>query len=155
MTREEILDRIKKEFGNKITNFFEKSLKRIYIDVVKENIPGIIKFIFKDLSARFNIASGVDTPEGIEILYHFEFDRLNFIISIRTLISKNDCAIESVTSIMKGAEWIEREIHELLGVEFKNHPNMKPLLLPDGWPKDKFPLRRDFKQEDVEAELDK
>ena len=104
-----------------------------------------MKYIFSESGARFNIASAVDTPEGIEILYHFTFDKLNLLISIKTLLDKDDPHIQSLTAIMKGAEWIEREIHELFGVEFDGHPNPKPLLLPDDWPKGKCPLRRDYK----------
>src|SRR4030042_3648490 len=78
-------------------------------------------------------------------MYHFDFDKISLITTIRAYVSKNDCVIESILPIMKGAEWIEREIHELFGVKFKNHPNMKPLLLPDDWPRDKYPLRKEYK----------
>jgi len=44
---------------------------------------------------------------------------------------------------MKCAEWIEREIHEMFGVNFKGHPNLKHLLLKDDWPEGNYPLRRD------------
>ena len=70
---------------------------------------------------------------------------LGLIVTLRTYALKNDCEVESLLPIMKGAEWIEREMHELFGIEFRNHPNMKPLLLPDDWPKDKYPLRKDYK----------
>jgi len=62
---------------------------------------------------------------------------------MRVSLDRKDPHVKSIAPIMKGAEWIEREIHELFGVEFDGHLNMKPLLLPDGWPKDKYPLRRD------------
>ncbi|MFH1996442.1 MAG: NADH-quinone oxidoreductase subunit C [Candidatus Omnitrophota bacterium] len=154
MTRQDVLDRIQSEFKGKIKNFNEKSPKRLYVDIDKDDVPAMVELIFKKLGARFNIASGVDTPEAVEILYHFDFDDLNLVVSIRTLLDRENPEIESVLPIMKGAEWIEREIHELFGVKFKNHPNMKPLLLPDNWPKGQYPLRRDFDQAAVEKELD-
>jgi len=145
MTRAEILDNIKNRFSDKNAKFFEKSRKRVYIDIERKDLSEFIKCVFTDLGARFNIASAVDTPKAIEILYHFTFDKVNLMVSIRAYLDKNDPHIHSITSIVKGSEWIEREMHELLGVEFDGHDDIQPLLLPEGWPKDKHPLRRDFK----------
>jgi len=145
MNKAEILKSINNKFPGKIIKIFDKSRKRIYIDIKHCDIVDFARYIFLDLGARFNTASGVDTPGGIEILYHFTIDKINLMISLRVRLDKNDPHIDSITPVMEGAEWIEREIHELFGVEFDGHPNMKPLLLPDDWPKDKHPLRRDFK----------
>ena len=146
MTRTEALESIKNKFSDKIVKLFDKSVKRVFIDINRKDLKEFVKHIFLELGARFNITSAVDTPNAIEILYHFTIDEVNLMISLRTFLERNDPHIESITPIMKGAEWIEREIHELFGVEFDGHPNLKPLLLPDDWPKDKYPLRRDYKQ---------
>ena len=145
MTRIEVLGSIKKKFSDKITKFFDKSIKRVFIDIDHDDLPDFVKYIFLELGARFNTASAVDTPREIEILYHFTFDKINLMVSIRVLLDKKDPHVQSLTSIMKGAGWIEREIHELFGVEFDGHPDLKPLLLPDDWPKGKYPLRRSCK----------
>jgi len=142
---EDVLKEIKNKLSEKILKIFQKSPRRIYIDLKPEDILASASFIFKDLKARFVIASGVDTREHIEILYHFAFDRLDKIISLRTHLDRKNPEIESLASIIRGAEWIEREIHELLGVNFRNHPKLKKLLLPDDWPKNKYPLRRDYR----------
>ena len=154
MTREEVVKSIKNKFSSKLRKFHDKSNKRIYIDIDKKDLLDFVRFIFKDLGARFNTATAADHPDNIEIMYHFNFDRLGLIVTFRTYTLKDKCEIESILPIMKGAEWIEREIHELFGVEFRNHPNMKRLLLPDDWPEDKYPLRKDYKlssKEDNEA----
>ena len=102
------------------------------------------RYIFEELGARFIIASGVDTPRGgIEVLYHFDFYQLPQVFSLRVFLKKPKCEVESLAPYIKGTEWIEREIAELLGVTVKNHPNMIHLLLPNDWPKGKYPLRRD------------
>lgn len=145
MTREEIIKSIKDRFGGRILRFHEKSAKRIYMDADRRDIVDMVRFIFNDMGARFNIATALDNPDNVEMMYHFDFDRLSLIVTIRAYVPKNDCVIDSILPVMKGAEWIEREIHELFGVEFKGHPNMKPLLLPDDWPKDKYPLRKEYK----------
>lgn len=142
MAKIEIVKEIKDRFGERIIKWQDTSAKRAYVDVEPINVPDVVRSLFKNLKARFVTASGVDTPRGIEILYHFSFDGQNLIISIRTLLDRSKPEVESITSIIKGAEWIEREIWELLGVNFKNHPNLKRLLMSEDWPEGVYPLRR-------------
>lgn len=144
MDRNEVVTSIKEKFGERIKSFYVKSAKRIYIDIDKKDIVDFASFVFKDLSARFNIATAADHPDDIEIMYHFDFDRLGLIVTLRAYIPKKKCEIESLVPVMNAAGWIEREMHELFGVEFKNHPDMRPLLLPDDWPRGKYPLRKEF-----------
>lgn len=146
MTKEEILSEIKRKLGDKIVDFFEKSPNRYYIEIRPEDVPDTTRLIFKDLGARFQIASGVDTPSAIEILYHWAFDSLDFVVTVRTKLDRDKPEIESVASVCTGTEWIEREMWELLGITFKNHPDMRHLLLDD-WPDGKYPLRRDYQRD--------
>ena len=133
---------IKEKFSDKVIKFEEKAPQRIYIEFAPEDIPAAAKFAFEDLHCRFVTASGVDTPNAIEILYHFSHDASGKMITLRTFIpDKNDPQIDSIAHIIKGTEWIEREIWELLGVNFKGHPNLKRLLLSEDWPEGKYPLR--------------
>jgi len=137
-------EKIKEKFLDKIIEFEERAPRRIYIEVKPEDIPGIAEFMFKDLHCRFVTASGIDTRRGIEILYHFSHDASGRMITFRTLIrDKDNPQIDSIAPIIKGAEWIEREIWEMLGVNFKGHPNLKRLLLADDWPEGKYPLRQE------------
>ncbi len=153
MSKVEIIRQIKGKFGNKIKDVFEKSYKRVYISVDPNDIYGVSDFMFNNLKARFNTTSCVDMPNGMELLYHFTVDAAGVVVSFRAYLDKKSLSIESITPLMKGAEWIEREIHELFGVEFRNHPNMKTLLLPEDWPEGLYPLRRDYKEEDYKARM--
>jgi Ni,Fe-hydrogenase III component G len=155
MSKDEILKAIKDKFGNRIKKVFEKSYKRVFIDIEAKDITDFVEFIFKKFDARLNTASCVDMPKGMEILYHFSFGRAGVVISFRVYLDKKRLEIESITPIMKAAGWIEREIHELFGIDFKNHPNLKRLLLPDDWPEGAYPLRRDFNQEELEKKMEK
>jgi len=148
MAKEEILSSIKEALGDRIVDFHEKSEKRYYVEVRPETVPDATRLIFKDLGARFQIASGVDTPDAIEILYHWAFDKFNFIVTIRTRLDRRTPAIASVASICTATEWIEREMWELLGIQFRNHPDLRHLLLSDDWPEGEYPLRRDYRKED-------
>jgi NADH:ubiquinone oxidoreductase subunit C len=140
----EIKDRIKEGLSGKIIHWEEKTVRRIYFSVKPEDIYEVARFLFKDLSLRFSTASGVDTVQGLEILYHFSFDQTGEMFSVRVLIKdKINPEIQSITSLFPGAEWIEREIWEMLGIKFRGHPNLKRLLLADEWPEGKYPLRRE------------
>jgi len=139
---EDVVSRIKEKFSENIVSFHEHSLRRVYIDFKPEDIPAVTQFIFKTLGCRFVIATGIDTRAGIEILYHFSNDKDGKMVTLRTLLTdKKHPEIESITPIIRGAEWIEREMWELLGINFKKHPNLKHLLLIDEWPEGDYPLR--------------
>ena len=147
MTREETLATLREKLGGRIVAYHEKSPRRIYVEVRPADVPGATRLIFRELGARFQIASGVDTPTAIEILYHWAFDRIDCVVTVRTKLNREKPEIESVASICKGTEWIEREMWEMLGIKFRNHPDMRHLLLKDDWPEGKYPLRRDYKRD--------
>lgn len=147
MERKEILERIKNELGEKMVAFSERSERRYYIEIGPDDIPVATTLLFKKLGARFQIATGIDTPDCIEILYHWAFDARNFIVTLKTKLDRDAPEIESLASICVATEWIEREMWELLGIKFRNHPDMRHLLLADEWPHGKYPLRRDYVKE--------
>jgi NADH-quinone oxidoreductase subunit C len=139
-----VSEEIKNKLGAKINNWHEHSAKRVYFSLKPQDIKETASFLFKDLGLRFAIATGQDTPEGIEILYHFSCDKTGGIFSARVLIEdKKKPEIDSLVTLFPAAEWIEREIWELLGVNFTGHPNLKHLLLIDEWPEGKHPLRHE------------
>ncbi|MBN1521586.1 MAG: NADH-quinone oxidoreductase subunit C [Candidatus Aureabacteria bacterium] len=155
MDRKSILKDLQERFKDDITDVFEKSAKRAYISIRPESLVNIARYIFKDLGARFNIATGTDHRYHMEILYHFIFEDINFLISLRVMLKKDNLVIDSLTPVMKAADWIEREIHEMLGIDFTGHPNMTRLLLSDDWPEGVYPLRRDYKEWDKNAIRDR
>jgi len=135
-------DKIKEALGNKILEWQENSPKRVYFTLDKKDIFETVRFLFKDLGLRFSTASGIDTEKGFEILYHFSFDKAGEFYSVRVLIEdKKHPQIDSIAPIFPGAEWIEREIWEMLGINFTGHPNLKRLLLAEDWPEGDYPLR--------------
>ena len=146
MTREELLQKVKAQLKDKILNFCELSPKRVYITVPPEDAFEACRFLFEECGGRLATASGIDTQDGIEILYHFGMDGQGMVLTVKTKIpTREDPKIRSIATFLPGALWIEREIHEMLGVEFEGHPDPRRLLLPDDWPEGEYPLRRDFK----------
>ena len=143
MKREAIIENIKVRSGKGLLDLNDKSKRRVYVTLNKDILTQIVKYLFNDAKARFSTASGVDTRKAVEILYHFSVDEIGLIVTLRVILDKPDLEVNSLAPIMKCAEWIEMEMHEMLGVNFKGHPNLKHLLLKDDWPEGNYPLRRD------------
>ncbi|MBU1912079.1 MAG: NADH-quinone oxidoreductase subunit C [Candidatus Omnitrophica bacterium] len=143
MRQEAIIQNIKVRSDKDLSEVIHKSKNRVYCTINKNILPQIARYLFNEEKARFSIASGVDTRKAVEILYHFSIDEIGLIVTLRVILDKSNLEVESLTPLMKCAEWIEMEIHEMLGVNFKGHPNLKHLLLKDDWPKGNYPLRRD------------
>ncbi len=74
--------------------------------------------------------TGQDTEESIELLYHFwKGDGL----TLRTRLPRKDPCIATLTDVIPGAAFYEREIWEMLGVTFEGHPDLSLFLLPEDW----------------------
>jgi NADH:ubiquinone oxidoreductase subunit C len=140
----DIRDKIRERLETKIVAWQETSAKRIYFSIPKEDIFKTVELLFRELGLRFVTASGMQTPTGFEILYHFSDDSTGVIYSVRIrLEDKEHPEVESITPLFPAAEWIEREMWEMLGINFRGHPNLKRLLLAEDWPEDEYPLRQD------------
>ena len=141
------IEQIKTRFKNKILAVKEKTDGRIYLDISPEDIREIASAVYNDFKLRLITASGTDSRSQIEIIYHFADDPGGDVISFRVLLkNKKDLAIASLAPVCRAAEWIEREMHELLGVNFIGHPKLKHLLLAEDWPEGNYPLRHDNEQ---------
>lgn len=140
----EAINSIKEKFSGRITEFLEHNKQRYYILIDKKDLLDMVRFVFKDLGARYQIVSALDTPDAIEIVYHFSLDKSGKVISIRTFLSRENPEVESISSIVTGAQWIEREIYDILGVKFLNHPDPRRFLMSDDWPEGVYPLRKEF-----------
>jgi NADH:ubiquinone oxidoreductase subunit C len=155
MTREELITTIQDKFSQDIIELVDRSPDRIYVEIAPRAIVPVATYIFSDVKARFNIASGVDVRTHLEILYHFTIEYLSLILSLRVKLDKANPRIDSLTPVFRGANWIEREIWELLGIEFKGHPDLRRLLLSDQWPQGVYPLKQDYQEWDKNAIRDR
>lgn len=155
MKREEVLEAIRSRFGDGILSFHDKSAKRVYLELRPRALLPVAGHLFKELGARFHIASGVDTRSHLEVLYHFSVETLNLLVSLRVKLERDHPRVESLAPLIKGAAWVEREMHELLGIEFTGHPDLRRLLLPEEWPEGVYPLRSDYREWDPGAVRDR
>jgi NADH-quinone oxidoreductase subunit C len=77
-----------------------------------------------------------------EMVYHlFSFSR-NQRLRIKTRLDESDLRISSLTSLWKNADWLEREVYDLFGIQFEGHPDLRRLFMYDGF--EGHPLRKDY-----------
>ena len=95
---------------------------------------------------RLATATGIDARDGIDILYHWAFEPQGVVVTLKVLAERPSLTVESIANAVPAANWIEREIHDLLGASFRGHPDMRRLILDDSWPEGVYPLRKDFDQ---------
>ncbi len=90
--------------------------------------------------------SGVDWGTGLGVVYHLTSTRHGHIVVLKVKAeSKENPTIDSVSPIWKTAEFLEREVFDLFGIDFTNHPDMRRILLDENW--QGFPLRKDYTDE--------
>ena len=134
---------MKEKFSEKIIYTEIINVKRLMIYIKPSALLEIANYLFNDLKYRYVIESAMDSKNGYEIIYHFSDDNSGWIFNLNAIISREKPEIESLTQIVKGAEWIEREIFDLLGIKFLHHPNLKRFLFAESWPENEFPFRRE------------
>ena len=85
----------------------------------------------------------IDWKTHLTMVYHLSSTKFRHNIVIKSKLDRDKPQIESVSHIWKTAIFHEREVYEMFGVNFLNHPDLRLLILPDGW-EGKNPMRKDF-----------
>jgi NADH-quinone oxidoreductase subunit C len=146
MQQEELKNRLS-EIKDKLIGIEETTERRVYLLCEAESAYAVNKFLFEKLSLRFTIITGIDSDDCFEVLYHYANDESGCFVTVKAFIrDRENPSIESITPLVPGAEWIEREVHDILGIDFLNHPNLRRLILADDWPEGVYPLRKEVKK---------
>ncbi len=85
----------------------------------------------------------IDFKTNLTMVYHLSSTKYRHNIVVRSVLNRDSPEIETVSHIWKTAEFHEREVYEMFGVNFLNHPDLRLLILPDGW-EGRNPMRKDF-----------
>jgi NADH-quinone oxidoreductase subunit C len=146
-----LVDAVKEKFGAELVKAYS-FIGQNQMEVKKDRIVEIMTFLRDD--QKFNYLAdetAVHWPkteefEIVYILYSFE---KNEYLRVKSRIKEWE-PIESVVAVWTTADWLEREVYDMFGVQYANHPNLKRILLPEDWVG--FPLRKDYniRLQDVE-----
>ncbi len=132
---------------------------QVSVIVKKDRIVDICRYLHDDPTLYFDHLQdlcGVDyhgkKEMRFEVVYNLYSVRYRHSIRIRAQVPADDPSIQSVTSIWAGADWHERECFDMFGIVFRDHPDLRRILLPEDW--EGYPLRKDYPLKGPELEKD-
>jgi NADH-quinone oxidoreductase subunit C len=140
-----VLEELKKTFSKEILGSESRNERRVTLYIDPAALVPMSEHLFKELGFRFIIASALHTRRGFEIYYHFSYDSTGLILNLHVTLDQVKPEIESLSNMFEATNWIEREMHELFGINFLNHPNLEQLLSEGNWAIGEYPYRKTFK----------
>ena len=122
---------------------FDAEAEEPALIVTAADFPAVLRALKeKEGFDRLGNLTAVDWKDHIEMVYHLYNMEENVKLEVKAALDSAAPVIESATALYPGAEFEEREVYDLMGVEFLGHPDLRRILMPDDYPA--HPLRKDF-----------
>lgn len=144
----EIVKRVRDKFPEEIL-WYRCFREECDITVKKEKIKDILSYLKNNPSLPFDYLVDLTAVDYLgfreprfDVVYHIMSIKHRHRLRIKVQVSEQDCFISSVTDLWRTAEWFERECFDMFGIEFKGHPDLRRILMPEDW--NGFPLRKDY-----------
>ena len=142
---------VNEELKAKITELlgvatFDETGEWLNITVESKDWLPLAQQLWSDESLQFDYLfclTCIDFKINLSMVYHLSSTIFRHNIVIKSMLNRDNPEIETVSYIWKTADFHEREVYEMFGVNFLNHPDLRLLILPDGW-EGKNPMRKDF-----------
>jgi NADH-quinone oxidoreductase subunit C len=125
---------------------FEEGTDWLTINIEPATWSSFAEQLRNEPSLNFNFLfclTCVDWKTHLTMVYHLTSTSYRHNMVVKAKLDRSKPEIETVSHIWRTAEFHEREVYEMFGVNFLNHPDLRLLILPDGW-EGKNPLRKDF-----------
>jgi NADH-quinone oxidoreductase subunit C len=124
----------------------EQRLGELTIEVAPEKIAEVCRWLKDEWQfERLSSVTAVDWPERdprFEVVYHLHSIARNQRLRLKCRVGGDTPGIDSVCGVWRGADWYEREVFDLFGIHFRNHPDLRRIMMPDDW--QGHPLRKDY-----------
>jgi len=147
-----LLSKLATRFGPAIERADLPDPDRLFVYVAPAALREICSHLFGELNARYVITVGADDRpfSGKYLVAHdFALDREHVLGSVMALLPPDAPRVDTISDLVPGANWAEREMRDLVGIEPVGHRDPRRLVLPDGWPEGVHPLRKDFPHDKV------
>jgi NADH-quinone oxidoreductase subunit C len=162
MNFEEINNLIITHFGDNVVLSISKDGLMPFIEIKTEKLHAICDFLYRNEITYFDYLAcitGIDLgneQKAFEVVYNLYSIPYDVSYCLKIRLPKNELLepiseIDTVSNIWRAANWHEREIFDLFGIVFKNHPDLRRILLPADWVG--YPLRKDYKTDDYYHKL--
>jgi NADH-quinone oxidoreductase subunit C len=153
MTGQELLASLSKLFGAKLQNETEFRGETTYT-ILPSDLREVAKFCRDELSFDYLIdITSIDNfgeEPRFEIVYELYSMTLAVHLRLKLKISEDE-QVDTISDLWPTANWHEREIYDMMGIKFKGHPDLRRILMWDGYPF--FPLRKEFPLEGLPSEM--
>lgn len=148
-----LLETLKAKFPQAVLSVKE-DLERaeLAVRVAADRLLEVATFLHDDPSAAFDHITDIcsadypDDRDRFEVIYHFLSLPHRTRIRVKARVTEDDPTIASITGIWKGADFLEREVYDLMGIKFSGHPDLRRILMPEDYDEG-HPLRKDFPTE--------
>jgi NADH-quinone oxidoreductase subunit C len=154
MTGQELLNSLSKLFGAKLQNKTEFRGETTYT-ILPSDLREVAKFCRDELSFDYLIdITSIDNfgeEPRFEIVYELYSMTLAIHLRLKLQVSEEVGAVDTVSDIWPTANWHEREIYDMMGIKFNGHPDLRRILMWDGYPF--FPLRKEFPLEGLPSDM--
>lgn len=124
-------------------------LGEVTLIVHRDRLVELMEFLRDEPSLKFNFlsdASGVDLGEFAEprfaVAYHLYSLPHNHRLRLKVFLAEDDAWLPTLSEVWKAASWLEREIYDMFGIDFQDHPDLRRILMPADY--EGHPLRKDF-----------
>jgi NADH-quinone oxidoreductase subunit C len=124
----------------------ELNPKQAAVEIDPQIVVRLFEFIKNSPELKMDYLScisGVDSGTNIDLVYFIGSIEYKHKLTVRTKVDRIGGKIDTISQVIPGANWFEREIWELYGVEFTGHPNLTRFLLPEDWDEGN-PMLRDW-----------
>jgi NADH-quinone oxidoreductase subunit C len=142
-----VIEKLRKQFADDIVEI-SSFRDEITVGIRAEALIPICRFLRDEKELVYNFLmdlTSVDYPEcqdRFAVVYHLYSLQYNRRLRLKVRVGGDNPSIESVTPVWKSANWMEREVYDLMGVHFRGHPDLRRIVLPDDW--EGHPLRKDY-----------
>jgi NADH-quinone oxidoreductase subunit C len=135
------LDELKNAFPSAVVSTGMQADKPLAI-IRKEELLNVARKVKEMGFVHLSVITGIDYKDHFEVVYNFfSYDKKEN-LALKIILDHEQPEVDSLTSLWKGADWLERETYDLVGIKFTGHPNLVRILLPEGWMG--HPLRKDY-----------
>lgn len=141
------LETLQSQFGTKVLETGENRMGQPVAIISRDSLIEIMTFLRDDANQDYKLLCDLTAVDGYQVsprftvVYQLRSLTHHAIVTLKVKVDANE-SIPSVSGIYPTANWLEREVYDLMGITFEGHPDLRRIVTPDHW--EGHPLRKDY-----------